>query len=679
VWAAVDQPGDDTFAYLAFSRAGGGGTTYLAFELNRDGRLWFNGRANIPCRRTDDLLITYETQGNVPLVQVRRWVTDDADERTSCATRGHFDDPVGVDANQDAQGQLNGAPIVAANNYLGGAFAGATVPTGQFGEVSLNLSDIAESVFGDRCLAYSSVWMHSRASRSLTSQKKDFVAPQRLPARSCTASGTKFWDSNADGVRQLDGSEPGLPRWKIWADYDNDGRHDPDSEPYDVTDDDGQYLIFGLRSRGEYRLRETVLRGRRGWVCSAPATTVANGRFRCAHGPFTVAETPNVENADFGNWFPARLTLEKFIFPPTDPGTFDLLVDGQVRLSGAGNGSRRTIRLPPGTYDVSEQPAAGTLAANYTTAVDCQTNFSRRGTRRSGALFEDLALVAGARATCTFTNTRIGEPAIAIRKSGPGQATAGDTLRYTFVVSNPGEIPIRGDSVVVTDPDCNDDPALVGKRSDGGADLTPETLDPLVDEWEYSCSRRTAEPGLVCETRAVDNTGTVAGTAEDGRPVTAEDTITTILRCPDPGPGPGPEPPDPVPPDPPGPEPPRPPDVPGPVQPPGPRPPEAGVAGRAAFLFARAARGCIETRLPRLNFRGTRIARIRVSVNGRLRRDITVRALQRRVTPRVTLAPGRHRVTVRVVFHRGAGTPPVTLSRMVEVCAGQAVGPRFTG
>lgn len=665
MWLAVDQPGVDTFLYLAFSREGSGGTTFLAFELNRDSRLWDNDHdaatPPIPCRRTDDLDVFYTTHGNVPDVEVRRWVTTVADDTTDCARSGHFADAVAVTANVTAQGQLNATAIP---SHLGGAFS-ATVPAGQFGEAALNLSDIAEKVFGDRCLAYSSVWMHSRASEEVTSQKKDFVGPVRLPVRSCTASGTKFWDGNNN--HQRDPGEPGLPRFLIWADYNNDGHRDA-NEPFSITDDHGHYVIYDIH--GEYTLRETLLPRRSSiplrWVCSAPTTTIPNGRFHCAHGPFNVADTPNVEGQDFGNWFPAQLTLEKFIFPPTDLGRFDLLVNGTVELAGAGNGSRRTIGLPPGTYDISEQPAAGTDPADYVTQVDCQRDVSRHGRRRAGTAFEDLDLVAGARATCTFTNVRRGEPAIAIRKSGPASAIAGATLHYRLVVSNPGQVPIPADTIDVSDPACDSAPTLVEKREGSGPDTTPGTLDPQVDEWEYSCSRRTSAPGANCQDRTVTNTGTVTGTA-DGKDVTASDSISTVLLCPPP-PRPEPEP-----------KPPRPPDVPGPVVPSGPRPPEAGAAARAAFLFRQAARRCIGTHVPRLNFRGTRIARIRVYVNGQLRRRITMRALQRRVTPRVTLAPGRHRVRVRVVFQRGSGTPPVTLLRIIEVCARPAAGPRFTG
>ena len=55
----------NTFVYLGFSARGvGRGTTFLTFELNHDDRLWNNGKARIPCRRTGDLLISYEQQGN---------------------------------------------------------------------------------------------------------------------------------------------------------------------------------------------------------------------------------------------------------------------------------------------------------------------------------------------------------------------------------------------------------------------------------------------------------------------------------------------------------------------------------------------------------------------------------------------------------------------------------------
>ncbi len=246
---------------------------------------------------------------------------------------------------------------------------------------------------------------------------------------------------------------------------------------------------------------------------------------------------------------------------------------------------------------------------------------------------------------------------IAIRKTGPEIAVAGDTLEYTLWVTNPGTVAFPADAVEVTDPRCDDRPVLESK----GGDSSPETLDPG-DRWRYGCSRRTDAGGAVCDPTRVDNTATVSGTA-GGSTVTDEDSISTILLCPS-----APEPPDPVPVDPPGPQPPLPSVVPGPVAPPGPRPPNAGDAAVAGLLLRQAVRGCIGSRVPRVNFRGTRIAGVRISINGRPVRSLTLNVLQRRARPRVTLAPGTYRISARVRFQNGSGTPAVTLARRFRIC-----------
>ena len=98
--------------------------------------------------------------------------------------------------------------------------------------------------------------MHSRSSTSESSNMQDYVAPKPLTVRSCSASGTKFHDLNANGRR--DAGEPGLPRWEIWADYDDDGVRDA-NEPFAVTDSEGQYVINDIRpADGTYTLRETL-------------------------------------------------------------------------------------------------------------------------------------------------------------------------------------------------------------------------------------------------------------------------------------------------------------------------------------------------------------------------------------------------------------------------------------
>jgi uncharacterized repeat protein (TIGR01451 family) len=670
-WSAVRQPGRNTFLYLGFTREAAEGTTYLAFELNHDDRLWDNGRARVPCRRTGDVLVSYEAQGNAVNVEIQRWITESTDPASGCAETGRLDRFTGFTPNVDAQGAINDAAIA---SRLPGAYQG-TVPARRFGETALNIARILDEGFGDDCLSFRSFWMHSRSSTAEASNMQDYVAPQPLDVSTCSASGTKFFDRNADGVRGPD--DPGIPRFVIFADYDENGRLDP-QEPRTITDNQGHYVLHDIRPPdGTYRLRETLPRRRSpapavalDWICSFPTTTGPNGRFPCAWGPFDVSLNPNVRGRDFGNWFPARLTLRKEIEPADDPGRFDLLVNDEVVLPAAGDGARVTVSVPPGVYEVSEIATPGTLAGDYRSTVECRRNPARRGGVSAGPVFDAVRLFAGDRAVCTFRNIRPGAPAIAIRKVGPSVADAGDTLRYTLYVTNPGDVPFPAAGVDVADPDCDDPPELVEKQDGSGADGTPGTLDPG-DTWVYTCSRGTSSGGADCEPSRVGNTATANGSA-NGTTVEDEDSISTILLCPD-----GPAPPTPVPPEP-GPGPPGPPpDVPGPVVPPGERPPNAGDAAAARFLFREATRGCITNRVPRVNFSGTHIRRVQVFVNGQLRRNLNLRALQRRVTPRVTLPPGRYRVTARVTFTRGAGSPPLTLSRVIRICA--AAPPPVTG
>ena len=688
-WSAVDQDGADTFVYLGFARAsstitrGEGGTTFLTFELNHDSRLWDNGQASIPCRRTGDILVSYETLGTRVDVVLQRWITTATDLASGCATSGRLDLLTGLTPNADVQGAVNATAIT---SRLPGFYQG-TVPIGRFGEAALNLSRILDDALGDECFSFGSVWMHSRSSISESSNMQDYVAPHELPARSCSASGTKFHDLDGDGRR--DRGEPGLARWIIWADYDDDGVRDA-AEPFGVTDTQGQYVINDIRPPdGTYMLRETLLtdaavrRARlAGVTCSYPnantpggSGSAPGGLFPCAWGPIRSATTTYARFRDFGNYVPPVLVVRKELEPSSDPGRFDLLVNGTVVVPAAGDGAIRGRRVPPGAYTVSEVAAAGTNPADYRSSVECKLG-TRRTQARSGSVYANLRLRSGQLAVCTFRNVRLGSPMIAIDKVGPASATAGDTLRYQLFVSNPGFISFPAASVTVADPNCDDAPELVGKADAAGADDTPRSLDPG-DVWTYSCSKKTVAPED-CRPSVVTNTAVVTGEA-GGSTVRDDSRVDTDLSCPPEPPDP-PDPPTPQPPGPPPPPPPPPPAPPSPVVPPGPPPPDADAAAAAGAVFRQAITRCIRGRVPRVSLQGTRISRVGVFVNGRLFRGLTVRTLQRRVTPRVTLRPGRYRLRVRVTFQRGTGSPAVLLQATIRICrAARAARPPFTG
>jgi hypothetical protein len=677
-WSAVDQPGADTFLYLAFARESASGTTYVALELNQDSRLWNNGRAAIPCRRSGDLLVVIAAHGSHIEVVLERWTTTANDAATGCATRGHLTQATSV-ASADAQGAVNAEAITSS---LPGFYApGSTIAEdGAFGEAALDLSALVERAFDDRCFRFESIWMHSRSSLSESSNLQDYLAPRRLPVRTCAASGTKFLDLNANGQRDL--GEPGIPRFLIWADYDNDGLRDA-GEPFTVTDRRGRYVLANIQPpNGTYRLRETLIASQRigatSWVCSYPHDgtpggfgTAPGGLFGCGWGPITAATTPNATGRDFGNWLPARLTMVKQLWPADDLGRFDLEVNGQTVAPSAGDGATTTIALRPGSYDITEAAVPPTDAGAYRSTVTCRATTRRRGLLRAGTGYTGLVLRAGDQATCTFVNVRPGAPAIGIEKTGPTLATAGDTLQYALYVTNPGDFALPASTVKVGDDQCDQPPALADKAGPGGADASPGTLDPG-DTWTYRCSTTTTAPTAACTLSTVTNTATATATA-DGITVRHDDSITTTLNCPDQPPQP------PLPPPTPGPTPPGPAPSPSPVTgasvaPSGPQPPAAGRLGVAGL---RVRGGCVR-RASQVRLVGTRIARIAVSVDGRPVSDRTLAILQRGATLLDRLfGAGRHRVTVRVTFQRGSGAPPQTLRRTVTVCA--LVRPQFTG
>jgi hypothetical protein len=657
-WATFDPQGAQAFLYLAFTRQKAAGTTFATFELNHYSRLWNNGRAAIPCRGTGDVLISFEVQGTEVSVIVQLWVTTATDPASGCATAGRLDDFTRFVPNVDAQGAVNEEAIA---SYLPGVYTG-TIPPGRFGEAALNIGRLLGEAFDDPCFAFASAWMHSRSSTADSSNLQDYIAPRPLAVRTCAASGTKFHDLNANGGR--DAGEPGLPRYEIWSDYDDDGVRDG-SEPFAVTDSEGQYVINDIRPPdGTYTLRETLLtksarlRAVAGHVtCSFPndeteggTGSAPGGLFPCGWGPISTANTTYARGRDFGNYQGAELVVRKELEPTTDPGRFDLLANGVTVVPAAGEGANRSLIVPPGSYTVSEVAVPGTNPLDYRSFVECKRG-TRRTQRRSGGVYQDLQLASGDSVFCKFRNHRLGSPAIAIDKTGPALAAAGSTLDYRIFVTNLGDVAVGAPFVRVTDPNCDDPPELVGKASAAGPDLSPGTLDPG-DTWTYRCSKQTLA-GPVCKPSVVTNTATVTGTTGG---VTVSDQVsidTTIVCRPNP-----PEPPQPI--------------------PPGPTPPDSGDTGHAGFLLL-AAKACIGPRVPRVDFRGTRIARIQIFVNGRLRRRVTMGALQRRVSPRLRLAPGRYRVRVRVVFQLGSGSRPLSLTRAIHVCRLLAARPKFTG
>src|SRR4051812_7863788 len=124
-----------------------------------------------------------------------------------------------------------------------------------------------------------------------------------------TASGTKFHDLDADGVR--DAGEPGLPGWTFYADLNSNATRDA-GEPAAVSDATGAWSIGDVPS-GTFTIREL---SQAGWTCSTPSPCIATRTF---------TSNSSAVNLDFGGWSGA--TAGGNVFEDVDG-------DGAARESG---------------------------------------------------------------------------------------------------------------------------------------------------------------------------------------------------------------------------------------------------------------------------------------------------------------------------------------------------------
>ncbi len=229
-------------------------------------------------------------------------------------------------------------------------------------------------------------------------------------------------------------------------------------------------------------------------------------------------------------------------------------------------------------------------------------------------------------------STVIRHPAIALDKTGPAGATAGELVEFTIVATNPGDRPLSG--VDVNDNRCISKPALQAKNRGGGVDPTPDTLDPG-DSWVYTCSSQTQAGQTTLE-----NTATV--TATDGvRGVSASDTHTVTLT-------------------------------------------QLIIAGErvtpgSARLGGRT--GC-QARPFTVRVKGKQIVRVEFSVDGKKKKTVLAADSAGRWTYKVDprkYKAGRHKLVARTVFDPESGTAAKKLTLKFSRCVRAAQAPAFTG
>jgi hypothetical protein len=228
--------------------------------------------------------------------------------------------------------------------------------------------------------------------------------------------------------------------------------------------------------------------------------------------------------------------------------------------------------------------------------------------------------------------TRILHPAIGIDKTGPLSGTAGELIEFTMTITNPGDNAVR--NVVVSDPRCTTGPTVQAKNRGGGADPTPDTLDPG-DSWVYTCSAQT-QAGQT----QFDNTATVTAT-DGGRDVSASDSHSTPLS-------------------------------------------QLVVAGErvtpgTARLGSKT--GC-QARPFTVRVKGKSIVKVDFAIDGKKRKSVLKPDAAGRWTYKVDprkFKPGRHKLTAKATFDPDSGTRAKTMTVKFSRCVRAAQAPAFTG
>jgi hypothetical protein len=303
-WSEVDQQAASTFLYLAFQREGATGTTFLTFELNQVKGEWENeAKSMIPCRTTGDLLISYEVSGSsIGEVVVQEWKSTKSKSVTiegktvECGTEGELKGgAVKVEPSAGVQGAMNAATI---ENFLPDKVNGTPTTIGKnlFGEAALNLVEVLKEANINPCFDFGQIWMHTRSSLATSSELHDYVSPVPLLVQSCSISGRKFDDANAN--KKHDAGEAYLEGWKIQLLNATTKAVVQEA----TTGSEGSYT-FTKVGPGAYLVQEV---GQSGWTCDVPGEGTA-----CQYEVTIDSEHLNVTERDFGNVPTSKVTTSQ--------------------------------------------------------------------------------------------------------------------------------------------------------------------------------------------------------------------------------------------------------------------------------------------------------------------------------------------------------------------------------
>ncbi len=285
---------------------------------------------------------------------------------------------------------------------------------------------------------------------------------------------------------------------------------------------------------------------------SVPTTTTAGptyARFRVGYtntqvqSPTGLADSGEVE--DYLLHIKPVVRVLKSLDPTTDPGLFDLTVDGATFATDVGNGgdtgftsvyhtdgpdvtTATDITGAPVTVTLAESAGTGTTLGDYTSTYVCVNGLGTQvaaGSGTSVGITLPQSVVGNGQQqniACLYLNL-FPTPSITVDKAGSladtdgdGVDSEGDVITYTFTVENTGNVTL--DPVAVTDP-------LPGLS----AITCPSTS--LTRGTSMDCTATYTLTQTDVDTGVVDNAVTVTGSPPSGPDVTDGDTESVPLTA----------------------------------------------------------------------------------------------------------------------------------------------------
>jgi len=191
----------------------------------------------------------------------------------------------------------------------------------------------------------------------------------------------------------------------------------------------------------------------------------------------------------------ARLRVIKILDPSTDPGLFNLTVDGTVDAANVGNnGDTGFVAVDAGTHAVGETAGTATDLANYTSSIICTHEVGPDGgttevTVRSGAGtgLSGIPVGIGDDVTCRITNHRNPVPPAPGTITIVKNAQPNSTQDFTFTPS----AGLNGGTAFLLDDDGNDSNALPHTRTfqvDAGTYTVTEAANSQFDLKSIVCN-----------------------------------------------------------------------------------------------------------------------------------------------------------------------------------------------